>query len=184
MTRFDVPDLLLETERLLLRPWGPVDHEQVVALVMDGDAATALPPGRPSAAEEAAEWLADGVHRLRRSGEGLHLAILTKDGKIPGGISLHHTDWETGITEVGYGVRPRYRGRGFAPEAVGAVARWAFSLGLHRVELRTITENEASKRVAVKAGFTFEGTLRQAQREDDGLHDLQVFSLLAGDFRA
>jgi RimJ/RimL family protein N-acetyltransferase len=35
--------------------------------------------------------------------------------------------------------------------------------------------------VAEKAGFQREGTLRRAQLEDDGLHDLAVFSLLADD---
>ncbi len=38
--------------------------------------------------------------------------------------------------------------------------------------------NVASVRVAEKAGFRREGTLRRAGLEDDGLHDLAVFSLL------
>ncbi|GII34887.1 GNAT family N-acetyltransferase [Planotetraspora mira] len=183
MTTFDIP-VQLETERLVVRPHELVDHDQVVALVMNGEASTALPPGRPSAVEEVEEWLIEGVHGLRRSGGGVHLAIFTKGGELVGGISLHGTDWETGITEVGYGVGPKFRGQGFAPEAVRAVTRWAFSLGIHRVELRTTPENEASQRVAAKAGFIHEGTLRQAKREDDGLHDLLVFSFLADEIPA
>ncbi|MGH3204733.1 MAG: GNAT family N-acetyltransferase [Streptosporangiaceae bacterium] len=35
-----------------------------------------------------------------------------------------------------------------------------------------------SARVAERAGFRREGTLRRAGLEDDGLHDLAVFSLL------
>ncbi|GII56288.1 30S ribosomal protein S5 alanine N-acetyltransferase [Planotetraspora thailandica] len=178
MTTFDIP-VRLETGRLVLRPHGLADYDQVATLVMNGDASTALPPGRPSAVEEIKEWLTDGVHGLRRSGKGVHLAIFTKDGELVGGINLHGTDWETGITEVGYGVSPKFRGQGIAPEAVRAVTRWGFSLGLHRVEIRTTPENEASQRVAAKAGFTYEGRLRQAQREDDELHDLLVFSFLA-----
>ncbi len=38
-----------------------------------------------------------------------------------------------------------------------------------------------SQRVAEKAGFQREGTLRRAQPEDDGLHDLAVFSLMDDD---
>ena len=38
--------------------------------------------------------------------------------------------------------------------------------------------NVASVRVAEKAGFRREGTLRRAGLEDDGLHDQAVFSLL------
>jgi RimJ/RimL family protein N-acetyltransferase len=180
VTTFDIP-VRLETERLVVRPYEPIDHDQIVTRVMNGEASTALPPGRPSAVEEVKEWLTESVHGLRRSGAGVHLAIFTNGGELAGRISLHGTDWDTGITEVGYGVGPKFRGQGIAPEAVRAVTRWAFSLGLHRVELRTIPENEASQRVAAKAGFTYEGTLRQAQREDDGLHDLLVFSVLANE---
>jgi RimJ/RimL family protein N-acetyltransferase len=183
VTTFDIP-VRLETERLVVRPHEPVDHDQVVTFVTTGDASTALPRGRPTAVEEVMEWLTEGVHGLRRSGAGVHLAIVTKDGELVGRISLHGTDWETGITEVGYSVRPKFRGQGIAPEAVRAVTRWAFSLGLHRVELRTTPENEASQRVAAKAGFTYEGTLRQAQREDDGLHDQLVFSAFADEVPA
>ncbi|MBP2702625.1 GNAT family N-acetyltransferase [Microbispora sp. RL4-1S] len=163
MTTFDVP-VRLETERLVVRPHEPADHDQVAALVVNGDASGVLPPGSPSAVEEVEEWLAEGVHGLRRSGKGVQLAIFTKDGELVGGINLRGTDWDTGITEVGYGVGPRSRGRGIAPEALRAVTRWAFSLGLRRVELRTTSENEASQRVAAKAGFTYEGTSRTPAR--------------------
>ena len=44
-----------------------------------------------------------------------------------------------------------------------------------------MTGNLPSLRVAEKAGFQREGTLRRAQLEDDGLHDLAVFSLLDDD---
>ena len=40
------------------------------------------------------------------------------------------------------------------------------------------TDNVASVRVAEKAGFRREGTLRRAGLEEDGLHDQAVFSLL------
>ena len=81
--------------------------------------------------------------------------------------------------EIGYGVRSDERGKGYASEALGAVARWALTEGgIQRAWLTANTENVASVRVAEKAGFRREGTLRRAGLEDDGLHDLAVFSLL------
>jgi RimJ/RimL family protein N-acetyltransferase len=95
---------------------------------------------------------------------------------------LFKTDWEARSSEVGYGVRPAQRGRGYASEAVAALARWALSRGgMQRIQLCAVTGNLPSLRVAEKAGFQREGTLRRAQLEDDGLHDLAVFSLLADD---
>ena len=73
----------------------------------------------------------------------------------------------------------RARGRGFATEALAALARWALTAGgLQRVWLNVNTDNLASLRVAQKAGFTREGTLRRASMEEDGLHDIAVLALL------
>ena len=76
-------------------------------------------------------------------------------------------------------VRGDERGKGYASEALGAVARWALAEGgVQRAWLTANTDNVASVRVAEKAGFRREGTLRRAALDDDGLHDLAVFSLL------
>ncbi len=100
-------------------------------------------------------------------------------GKIVGSISVFHADWQVRSAEIGYGVRSDARGKGYASEALAAVARWALTEGgIQRVWLTTNTDIVASTRVAEKAGFRRDGTLRRAGREDDGLHDLAVYSLL------
>jgi RimJ/RimL family protein N-acetyltransferase len=64
--------------------------------------------------------------------------------------------------EVGYWVDFRTRGRGVATDAVRALCRWAFDvLGLDLIEWRCEVGNLASRRVAEKAGFIVEATLRQ-----------------------
>jgi RimJ/RimL family protein N-acetyltransferase len=51
--------------------------------------------------------------------------------------------------------------------------------GMQRAWLTANTDNVASVRVAEKAGFAREGTLRRAGLEDDGLHDQALFALLS-----
>ncbi|WP_198168409.1 GNAT family N-acetyltransferase [Herbidospora yilanensis] len=173
--------LSIATDRLVLRNFRPSDHDQVRAIVQDGAHPTALPPGAPGYAGGIVSWLVNGVHELRRSGQGIHLAI-ERHGRIVGAISLFKTHWGAGTTEVGYGVHPAQRGNGYAPEALGGLAAWALGPArLRRVELRAIAGNAASIRVAEKAGFTREGLLRGAGFEDDGPHDVVVFGLLRGD---
>lgn len=176
------PEVRIAAERLELREYGPRDAATVKALVEAGDF-TALPPGAPSQSSEVYAWLSYGVHRFRREGGGVHLMMAERSsGELIGSIGLFKTDWEARSCEVGYGVRPDRRGRGYATEAVTAVARWALAEGgMQRIQLCAITRNLASLRVAEKAGFQREGTLRRAQLEDDGLHDLAVFSLLDDD---
>jgi len=67
-----------------------------------------------------------------------------------------------GTVEMIYGIAPRWRGRGMASRAVRLAARWVLSLpGVDTVELRIDRDNTASQHVAVNAGFTPAGTVRQ-----------------------
>ena len=67
-------------------------------------------------------------------------------------------------------------------EAVQAVTRYAFGKGLYRVELLAATGNLASQGVALKAGFTREGVLREALViPGGGRADAVLFGLLRGD---
>jgi RimJ/RimL family protein N-acetyltransferase len=62
------------------------------------------------------------------------------------------------------------------------LAEWALrTLGLERLELLANPDNEASRRLAVRAGFTREGTLRSYRRRHGVREDLVMFSLLAED---
>ncbi|MCY1141720.1 GNAT family protein [Actinoplanes sp. Pm04-4] len=68
----------------------------------------------------------------------------------------------SGAGEIGYWMDPAARGRGIATAAVRALCGWAFgTLGLGIVEWRAELGNQASRRVAEKAGFTVEAVLRQ-----------------------
>jgi RimJ/RimL family protein N-acetyltransferase len=172
-------DLSVTTERLVLRLFAPGDAGRIRAVVEAG--ARFLPPGAPGHPSGVSRWLARGVHELHRSGQGVHL-VMEADGLIVGAISLYRTLWGAGTTEVGYGVHPLHRGRGYASEAVRGVAGWTFATtALHRIELRANLDNTASLRVAKKAGFVREGVLRAAGTNDDGPCDLVVFGLLRAD---
>jgi RimJ/RimL family protein N-acetyltransferase len=80
-----------------------------------------------------------------------------------------HAPSPSGVREVGFWCLPEARGRGVVPEAVDVLARWAFaSLDLHRLEWAAEVGNGPSLRVAVKAGFAFEGRRRASLRQRDG----------------
>jgi RimJ/RimL family protein N-acetyltransferase len=174
------PSPVISSARLDLRAYGVGDEGRVRALLASGGEPEALPPGAPADPDAVTGWLADGVHRPHRDGTGVHLMMLDRTAdRIVGSIGLFHADWEVRAAEIGYGVRGDERGKGYASEALAAVARWALTEGgVQRAWLTANTDNVASVRVAEKAGFRREGTLRRAGLEDDGLHDQAVFSLL------
>jgi RimJ/RimL family protein N-acetyltransferase len=67
-------------------------------------------------------------------------------------------------------------------EAVVGLSRWALTeAALQRIQLRIAPANEASQRVAEKAGFTREGVARNAGTVHGGRVDLVVWSLIPTD---
>lgn len=91
------------------------------------------------------------------------------EGALVGGCGLHRIDWTLRRFEVGYWRREPWGGRGLVGEAVQALARMAFDvLDARRVEVRMDARNVASRRVAERAGFAFEGLLRSDALDVDG----------------
>lgn len=59
---------------------------------------------------------------------------------------------------IGYWIDRNYINKGYTTQAVELVTEFAFtSLMLHRIEINLRPENAASRRVAEKAGYIFEG---------------------------
>ena len=59
---------------------------------------------------------------------------------------------------IGYWIDQRFANRGYTTRAVKLLTNFGFErLRLHRIEINLRPENEASKQVAIKAGFLLEG---------------------------
>ncbi|GFE24610.1 hypothetical protein Sliba_50630 [Streptomyces nigrescens] len=139
-------DLL--TARLLLRPWS--DGE--LAAVLDG---TPQP-------HWAADFPADGDRVIagftaeNPDARGVHgqRQILERDGgRVVGAIGLFWPPSD-GSLEIGYGIVPSRRGRGYASEAARALVAFAFTApGVHTVCADVELSNPASGRVLEKAGL-------------------------------
>jgi RimJ/RimL family protein N-acetyltransferase len=97
-------------------------------------------------------------------------------------MELRLWEHDPAVADVGFVVPPQARGRGYAAAALTAVAAWGFTaLDLTRIEWRANAGNIASRRVAEKAGFTFEGTARGALDHRGERVDAWVAALLAAD---
>jgi RimJ/RimL family protein N-acetyltransferase len=90
----------------------------------------------------------------------------------------------TPIGDVGYLIGPWARGRGYAPAALRAMCDWAFTeLDLTRIEWCAYVGNDASRRVAERAGFTVEGLARAALNQRGTYRDIWTGSRLVTDTR-
>jgi ribosomal-protein-alanine N-acetyltransferase len=175
---------VIEGHGLRLRPWREADIPALLAAY--GDAGIAQWHARTLAnAAEARAWLDERAHGRRRE-TSIDWAIVDPgdDGTVLGRAGLNQVELTEGIAEVAYWVLPEHRGRNVATRGTCALADWAFDdLGLHRLGLLHSRHNEASCRVATRARFPYEGTLRGQALHPDGWHDMHLHGRLAGDPR-
>jgi RimJ/RimL family protein N-acetyltransferase len=171
---FDV-GVLLETQRLLLRPFEEADAPDILAASRDPEILRWMAWAPAQTAETALAWCV--THSNADPGHGVNFAIVDGD-RFVGTVGLSRTDWTDGRVEVGYWIAPWARRKGYAVEATRGAAAYAFGKRLHRVELLAAVGNHASQGVAEKAGFTREGVLREATLTPAGRVDAVLFSLL------
>lgn len=118
----------------------------------------------------------------REAGREIALAVVGADDGVLGALGLSNFDWTDGKGEIGYWMAPEARRRGIGARATRMLAEWALAaLGLERIELLAHPDNEASQRLAERAGFTREGVLRRYRRRHGVREDLVMYSLLAED---
>jgi ribosomal-protein-serine acetyltransferase len=86
---------------------------------------------------------------------------------------------------VGCWLEPAGTGQGLATRAARAIIQWAVETrGAHRVEWQVKAGNVASIAVARRLGMTRDGVLRDAVLHRGERFDLEVWSVLAPEWRA
>ncbi|NJC71115.1 GNAT family N-acetyltransferase [Planosporangium thailandense] len=183
VTRF--PSLTVATPRLHVRPLEVDDAADVAEIFADRQTRRWLPFPTGDGPVDAVSWCTDLATAVRDGGDGDHYGVVRReDDRVVGCLWLRRTDWTARSTEVSYAVAPGARGFGVAAEAVDALAiALILEHDFQRVELRVAPGNVASRRVAEKAGFTYEGLLRNAGHVAGGRVDVEIWSLVAADLR-
>lgn len=166
----------LITERLMLTPWKLSDAADLFSYAKNPNVG---PPAGWSPHQSVWESLQLIVTVLKPTGV---FCIRPKDtGRAIGTISLSEDKYRPNIQslELGYSMSEEYWGQGLMTEAVLAMVRHGFrNLGLDNITVTTAPDNLRSQNVIRKAGFTYEGTLRQAFRVYDGsVRDVMCYSM-------
>jgi ribosomal-protein-alanine N-acetyltransferase len=147
---------VLETDRLLLRPWR--ESEAGIQRELWTERDPRVPAhrrvdahGRPTVAD-----FEDGIRAAARSSPIRLLAVERKaDGDVIGYCGLIEGGPETeGEPELAFELLRRFWGQGYATEASLAVLNWARSCGHERLWATVWDWNTASRRVLAKVGFT------------------------------
>jgi ribosomal-protein-alanine N-acetyltransferase len=167
---------------VLLRPMAEADLSAIVAACQDPEIPRWTRVPEPYGEADARSWFElEATQRAR--GHQLGLVVDDPRGdRLLGSVGIVDLDWTEGRCELGYWVTREARGRGVGTRAVRLLTDWIFeALPIDRVEICAEPENTGSRRVAERAGFTFEGLLRSYIVNKGTRRDMTMYSRLRTD---
>ncbi len=182
-----VPEYPIATERLLLRPLGPDDLDDVYAYHSRPDVARYL-YWEPRTRDEVALVLADKAKEteLHAEGDRLGLGVYWPEvGRVVGDVVLFWRDRDFRQGEVGFVFNPEFHGRGLATEAAAAMLDLGFAgLRLHRVFGRCDARNTPSARLMERLGMRREAHFVHDEFFKGEWGDQFVYAILESEWRA
>ena len=154
---------VLETERLILRPFTVDDAEFILTLLNEPSFLRYIGDKKVRDLEGAREYILNGpVASYERHGFGLGLVELKESNTPIGMCGLLKRD-ELPDPDIGFAFVPEFWRKGFAFEAATAVLRDARErLRVERVVAITSLDNDASIKLLERLGFRFERVTRLA----------------------
>jgi RimJ/RimL family protein N-acetyltransferase len=139
------------------RPWRPLSPESMESVYRAGDAG-------------------DQIARFS--------VVELSGSALAGEAALWGIDPHQRMAHLGLSLRPAFRGRGLGTDIVRVLCGYGFMVrGMHRLQIETLSENEAMIRAAIRVGFVREGTLRRSVWVNGVFVDEAILGMLADEWR-
>jgi RimJ/RimL family protein N-acetyltransferase len=177
----------LPTPRLILRPFGPGDFDDLYAYQSRPDVARYLHwEARDHAQARAALDQQCRETRLDAEGDWLTFAVVWPEaGHVIGEVGLRLLSREHRQGETGFVFNPDYGGRGLATEATAAMLTLAFgTLGWHRVTGSCDARNRSSARLMERLGMRREAHFRHSVLMKGAWADELVYAIVENEWKA
>lgn len=173
----------LETGRLILRKFQIDDAEQMFCNWASDPEVTRFMPWTPHPNVDYTRMLvAEWIGRYSSSSNYNWVIEWKESGEVIGSISVVRLDEKIEAAEVGYCLSKAWWGQSIMPEALRAVIVYLIEeVGLNRVAATHDRNNVKSGRVMEKAGMKYEGTLRAANKNNQGIGDRVYYAVIRDD---
>jgi RimJ/RimL family protein N-acetyltransferase len=159
-----------------LRPWTINDTEslikyagnqQITRFMSDGFSSISTPEG-------AARFIS-----FANSGSDKLYRAIDTDGEAVGGIGISvQTDIHRKNAELGYWLAEPFWGNGIISRAIPMIVDEAFrTFDINRVFARPFSNNQASHRVLLKAGFQLEAVLEKTVFRNEAYLDEHIYAM-------
>jgi RimJ/RimL family protein N-acetyltransferase len=170
---------MLHGARVTLRARVASDVDILTAELHDDVPARSRAAGTPWRPLVLGEPSPFGVHEP--SADSAHFSVVERTtGELLGAALLWGIDPHNRSAHIGISLRPQCCGKGFGTDALGVLCDYGFvTLGLHRLQLETLSDNLAMVGAARAAGFSHEGTASESAWVSGQFHDDVLYGLLA-----
>ncbi|NLK75058.1 MAG: GNAT family N-acetyltransferase [Clostridiales bacterium] len=154
----DVTNTIIETDRLILRPWQKCDLDDFYEYASVEGVGEMAGWRHHTSIDISKEILGSFI-----SEKNVFAIEYKEDNKVIGSLGLHWS-WANDeseyanlkVKEIGYVLSKAYWGKGLMPEAVKAVIRYCFKeCKLDALTVGHFVINDQSRRVIEKCGFAF-----------------------------
>lgn len=183
--QIDITNIILETERLILRPWKESDLDDFYEYASVEGVGEMAGWKHHDCIETSIKILNSFITE-----KCIFAVVLKESGKVIGSLGLHPS-WANNEPkfkdlkqkEIGYVLSKDYWGKGFMPEAVSRVIAYCFeTLSLEAVTIGHFQTNSQSQRVIEKCGFKFVKTDKYYADQLDLTFDEMTYILLREDW--
>jgi RimJ/RimL family protein N-acetyltransferase len=153
---------VIETERLILRQWRNTDVAPNTAMLADPGTARYITADNKPITSELAGWRNAAVMagHWALHGAGMFVVEEKRSGKYVGRVGPWFPPGWPGF-EVGWGIAPEFRGKGYAVEAARASIDWSFATFeldqiMHCIDCENLASQAVARRLGAEKGGEFD----------------------------
>ena len=176
--------ILIETPRLILRKFEKKDILNVFNNITSDDKVTQFMTWQTHKNIVATEELVN-LWLSRYDDESYYrwAIVLKETVELIGVVTVVNMDERAESLEIGYYIGSKWWNGGLTTEAVKSIIHFLFSeVKVGRIEACINVINKQSCRVLEKCGFMFEGIMRKALWDNNGISDKAVYSIISDDY--
>lgn len=172
----------LETPRLYLRKMTVADANEAFENWTSSENVAKYLTWAPHTSIEVTKEYLTAEEENRSEGWGI---VLKETGQLIGNIAVIEDKRKIKTKTLGCVLGEKFWNHGYMSEALIKVIDFLFeTTDVNRIEAEHDTKNPNSGKIMAKAGMTFEGVLREAGYNNQGIVDVAYYSILRSDRKA
>ncbi|SHG49801.1 GNAT family N-acetyltransferase [Ornithinibacillus halophilus] len=174
---------VIETDNFRLRGMKISDAEALFSFMKQKETMRYITPNPVTSVEELQKNIQGYLDNFHNHKEIPWVITDLKTNQVIGQFRLHKLNYWHKKTELGVVISDSYQRKGVMTELLGLVLTFIFeTLDFNRVVGDIFADNEGSRKLLEKYGFTKEGVLRQTDFDGENYHDTVVYSMLKSEY--